>query len=546
MRPPQSELDFILQKDKLEWLGSEIGRTQWQILHQYDHQDREELDIWSALLTEEAREEALGSENWDLSVGEGRPGFTRQYADVKTETVYSPFGNISRFRPIIHWRQFGGAASEYAEIEQEFRLYHNLTYSAGLSALVGFDSSGRPLEAVKISENLIQAHLRYLRSFQASTRLSLVIFIDCRRYSHMLLEQIPSDKRDLLQKGCDSRWSCSVGMCDFWKDYTVFSRLLGKRILTPPPVEKSEIWPFSKLKSEEGEEVQFVVGLDSDGGEILHSSNHHRLAPPFLATPDVPQYLTPVFFRREVLDKYYAEPSRYEVRDGYLKCLDLWGCAIDNDSKNWVSVFLGDLGRDMPYKERLHWKQFNIYPEKQSYTSFNRNFGAGFAEAQSIDLRFRREYERFAEDWEKEIGWPMFRAPTSEDRHLIRTVKVPAGENQSDFDQQVLVLTKLLVDSLNESELQARAGHLPDGAKGIKKLEGFFKETGFLEGPSVVGFLKHLQNLRSTGAAHRKGSGYQRAQRALGIESMSIPDRVRCLLVGATEYIRRIDGHYLS
>jgi hypothetical protein len=41
--------------------------------------------------------------------------------------------------------------------------------------------------------------------------------------------------------------------------------------------------------------------------------------------------LTPVFFRRAVLAKYLAEPERYEVGDGGLRCSGFWSLRMDND-----------------------------------------------------------------------------------------------------------------------------------------------------------------------------------------------------------------------
>ena len=80
-------------------------------------------------------------------------------------------------------------------------------------------------------------------------------------------------------------------------------------------------------------------------------------------------------FRREVLAKYFAEPERYSVSDGQLTCLSLWSCQIDNDLPSHVVVFLGDLGRDLPYEERLHWRQFNVSPEGGvRETNFRRSF----------------------------------------------------------------------------------------------------------------------------------------------------------------------------
>ena len=71
---------------------------------------------------------------------------------------------------------------------------------------------------------------------------------------------------------------------------------------------------------------------------------------------------TPVHFRRQVLDKYYQQPGKYAVDDSLLRCGRLWVMAIDNQHDDKVCAWLGDLGRDLPYQERLHWRAHNIPP----------------------------------------------------------------------------------------------------------------------------------------------------------------------------------------
>ena len=105
-------------------------------------------------------------------------------------------------------------------------------------------------------------------------------------------------------------------------------------------------------------------------------------------------------------------------------------------------------------------------------------------------------------------------------------------------------MTKLLVDSLNEKELEARVNDLQKGTKGIGKLAGFLKATQFPQGQSVVQFLRDLQTLRSTGSAHRKGSGYDKIAERLGIQAPRKPDAVRRLLEEATAALQSLRLHY--
>jgi hypothetical protein len=102
--------------------------------------------------------------------------------------------------------------------------------------------------------------------------------------------------------------------------------------------------------------------------------------------------------------------------------------------------------------------------------------------------------------------------------------------SQLELDEQIGHLAKLLVDSLNENELEAHASSVPEGAKGIAKLDAFLLTIRYGERESLVQFLRDLQTLRSKGSAHRKGSGYDKILAKLGVDPARKPDAVRRLL----------------
>lgn len=353
---------------------------------------------------------------------------------------------------------------------------------------------------------------------------------------------MPIDERERVVTGQGIRWRRNVGSCDFKDHYVTFSRLLCKVILSPPAREKAGIWPFEGDETHEA--VKFIIGVDADGNEIENTSDPDALANYFGANPSAPHYLTPVHFRREVLAKYFAEPERYRVSDGRLTCFSLWSCQIDNDLDTRVVVFLGDLGRDLPYEERLHWRQFNVAPEGGiSETSFRRSFLAQFADSQSPDLTFRQEYADASRCWQEIHGWALFLAPSPGDCHLLNTIRVPVTNSQAELDEQVGYLTKLLVDFLNEKELAARCGSHDEGAKGITKLELYLEKISFPERQTLIQLLRNLQALRSAGSAHRKGSTYDKMIAKLGLDRTRKAEIMRRFLKEAAEALRALRQH---
>jgi hypothetical protein len=537
--------EFLLQLDVTTELLPKIGKEPWQILYSSADVAPHRFGMWCALLDDDAATRAIGHDNWDLMMGDGGPGFSQSWSQGTEVTTYHRFGSRDGVRPLVLYRSFHGAFPDYLEIDEEFRLYHDLAEDRRRGLLLSFDASGREIEVVRIQPTEVQARLRHLRQFQAGTGLHLAIFIDSVRYSRIPLAEIPVHERERVETAGMVRWRRNVLDCDFKGEYETFSRVLCKVILAPPPRAKAGIWPFKD--ADDPRTVAFVIGVDEEGNEVEHSSDPATLNNYFGANPGEPNYLTPVYFRREVLAKYFAEPERYRVADGHLTCLSLWSCQIDNDLASHVVVFLGDLGRDLPYDEQLHWRQFNVAPEGGvSETNFRRSFLAQFTDAQSPDLSFRRAYRAITNDWEAAHGWPLFLPPSPGDAHLLDTVRIPVTNSQAELDEQIGHLAKLLVDSLNERELAARAGVLEEGVKGIGKLAGFLEATQFPERQSVIQLLRDLQTLRSTGSAHRKGSGYERIIAKLGFEPMRKPDAVRRLLEEATGALHALRLHYVG
>jgi hypothetical protein len=543
MANAKDALDFLLQLDVTGVLVPAVGRDQWQTLYLSSDNPPHRIGIGCALLDDNAAERAIGRDGWDLLAGDGKPGFVQSWSGGKDVVAYDRFGGFEGIRPLILSRSFNGAFPRYVEVDEEFRLYHDLAEDKSRGLLLDFDASGREIDVVRIKPSEVQARLKYLRQFQAGTGLHLAIYIDSVRFSKITLADVPVDERERIETSGTVRWRRNVAWCDFKKEYDTFSRVLGKVILEPPPRERAGISPFTD--DEPRKEVNFIVRVDQDGNEVEHTSDPDALANNFGANPGAPHYLTPVCFRREVLAKYFAEPERYKVSDGQLSCLGLWGCQIDNDLDAHVVVFLGDLGGDLPYEERLHWRQFNIAPGGGvSGTNFRRSFLCQFVDAQAPDLTFRQEYAAIVRDWENLYGWPLLLRPSTGDAHLLDTVRIPVTNSQTELDEQIGCLAKLLVDSLNEKELAARAGVLDEGAKGIRKLDGFLENTKFPQRQSFIQLLRDLQTLRSTGSAHRKGSAYEKISAKLGIDPTKKADVVRRLLEEATKGLYSMRQHY--
>jgi hypothetical protein len=178
--------------------------------------------------------------------------------------------------------------------------------------------------------------------------------------------------------------------------------------------------------------------------------------------------LTPVYFRREVLQRYYERPEKYSVEDGYLRCGSLWGLRLDDDHPHHVMVFLGDLGRDLPESERPYWQSFNVVPTGgMSATVWQRSFQGKPTDPEAPDLRFKSLYVRFNTKWPEQTGWALFKDLEPDDQHVLQRLRIPLNDSQPEFEDQVIGLAKLLIDALDEKSIRNHLTEKVADEKGI-------------------------------------------------------------------------------
>ncbi len=227
-----------------------------------------------------------------------------------------------------------------------------------------------------------------------------------------------------------------------------------------------------------------------------------------------------------------VEYSRFgSVEDSYLRCGVSWGIRIDNNHENVVIVYLGDLGRDLPVKERIYWKVFNIPPKGSlSTTKYMRDFLGIPFDPQGRDLNFKQRYQQLNQKWKAKYGWSLFRELSSGDFHFFQNLRVPLNNGQSEFDLQILTLAKVLIDALNENEIEKNISSIPDPPRGIAKFSVFLEEKNFVDCQEGLALLRDIQSIRSTGVAHLKGSNYSKLVKKLQLSEKEL-QRVFCDLL---------------
>lgn len=363
------------------------GDGPWTTVHDSTYSGGFNIGMYCALASPNRRTEALERLGWLLRKTDGAPGFSQSREDDAWVATYLPNGSHhSDVEPLVLVREYYGAAETEYEIDQQFRLFHNLRYDPEARTFVKMNEDGTQTLAVRFDGEKIEIRTALLKRYIAARGMDLLLFIDSKVYSDTPPVSDETQKFTTGNVGGDlvffeNRWGSSGAYG---------SRYCATKVVEHGPITSCGIWPYEE---EDDHFPEFIIGEDEHGKEVRFSCNPDLLANYFGKNPDAPHYLTPVHFRREVLQKYYDNPEIYSVEDGYLRCASLWGVQIDNDHDDRVLMFLGDIGRDLPAAERDHWRAYMTGPDAaMSETNIRRSFLAQATNPEIVDLTFRRAY----------------------------------------------------------------------------------------------------------------------------------------------------------
>lgn len=468
------------------------------------------------------------------------PGITIYGSWENDEKIYHRWGNDNGFEPIVIKRCYHGMAEDAVEIVEEFRLLFNLYYNAQKNEYVDI-SDGDPVVVVKVDDNgYVSIHKRYLKTFLAVKEKALLVHIDSRCVA---LDNSIKIQQDGLSYRNDTNtvlYTLNIGNASTGIKRENYSIIYAKKVISGCNLCDSNIWPYNEEKSY----LDFIIGIDENGKEIKYTCDPSKLSNYFGANPTAPHYLTPVYFDSAVLNKYYSKPEIYKVEDGIIRCGVLWSLYIDNSNAEYVSAYLGDLGRDLPSEAEQHyWRGFNkSIGGRLSTTKVKRDFMCIAADSESPDFVFKRTYLHVNSVFEKKMGWPLFLALTEQDVYNFETLRVPVNNSISEMDMLVLSLVKILIDSLNEKKIYSNLdGSYEKLVGSISKIEMWLAEKKIEQYEEHIKFLRNLQELRSSGTGHRKGKGYQKITKVLDVKNENYAESFSNLLNEATTFLLFIE-----
>jgi hypothetical protein len=526
----RNEKAYVEQNDILN-LVRNLGNEEFLIASESrtDLESGTGFEYWTALIPGDLVPQALKTDSFDLQMDEGRPGFNG--SDPGT-TVYERFNQFDGVEPLVFRRRFANIKPGYVEVSEEFRHFHNLYEDKLTGSFIKIMGDGSEHEIVTIRDKVVRIRVKELRQFLAAKQMYLALYVYSLRCSPAELAELglapvhETVQEDLLTF---YRQRQSYGADGFRSS----SLIRAKKLIPPFDRSKCGIWPFPE--QEQKESVKFIVA--SQQGQDIEAPCDSFVEIPGECLPGRTQYLTPVFFRKEVLNKYRERPDKYKIRDGYFCCGSQWGMSIDNNRDDgYIAAYLGDLGRDLPTSEQIHWRQYNVPPKGGiSMTAFARDFNCQFAPPAALDHLFLWRLDELRKRWHKATGWHLFKPLSDEDEHHLESLHIPSN-SKPEFEQQVLSLSMALTESINEKSLSQFIDLGPED-RSITKLGKFLAALRLNAFECHISFLRNLRDLRAGCGAHRKGDAYQKAAKAFGLDSKPLDLVFKEILTASVELL---------
>ncbi|MDF0515564.1 hypothetical protein PX701_18205 [Agromyces sp. H3Y2-19a] len=512
--------------------------TDWLIIEQYVRRDHDSDGVSTATISSGARDEAFSDHSWSTS-SLGNFGIVDD-TEVElglSESVGEGFAEFFCQVQLNH-----GLRPPTVEMSQPFLWFWDAIRDGNDWFYV--DSAGveYPLVRSTIEGDNYTVEVRALEFRRYLAQRGMLGLI---QHDHVLWAAAP--KFELRQHDYESDW------CTFtWHaahgqpipQHPALSRLLGKNIITGIPGRPVPAW----LDYGDHDYEDFIIGVNDETGALISfTCDPDKVSNYFGKNPDAPNYLTPVHFDPKVLDRYLDDPDRYSVSSTRLSALDMWSISIGRTSTGDVDVYLGDLGRDMPWQEQAHWRAHNIPPRgRMNDDRFRRDFLGQFAGEQDPLDALREAYRAVNEAAKSRFGWPIFRPLGSNDAVAFAKLHPPVLTTERALVQPVLVLAKALVDAIDSKTIKSLLESSEQ--QSLRLLELLLIDVG--GDASAVQPIRHLYRLRSSGGvAHLAGESRAKIHAAVGIAGLSPADALNKLandlagsLTQIAEQLRKSDS----
>ena len=220
-----------------------------------------------------------------------------------------------------------------------------------------------------------------------------------------------------------------------------------------------------------------------------------------------PFQTSPVYFKPDVLLKYKMEPERYELRERSIYCRGAWSLqTYDINDEGQVHTYICYLAY-LPYREQLHWKQFNEKPKGTiSERAFKTDFEAEWTSEYNPLQLIKQHLKSFPPVRTKD-GEVIIWKPKEDFESLAGKVHYVTAGKPNEYKEFLMALTILVIDGFQSAVLSSLVKANPkynEDMKSLGCLKIVLEGLGLTEeaSTSIVRPLRVLQDRRSKYGGH--------------------------------------------
>lgn len=541
-----ADQERLLQKHNLEWVRRVLKATDMVTVSRWNWENvRNDYFILGGLIPANLVEEILSGDHISRVIENVWPEPAAYAPPGESQIKYFRWDvdeNMYGTEPLVIGRRFSKMKENYFEISEEFRLFHNLYHDKETNTYIKIDDAGNEETIAIVKPNEVRIRLKEIQQFLAVKEMFLSMLFEFNEYSKYSLQELSlSDvEREFKREGLMFwRHDYSDETSTYRKEFKSDSRLRGRRLIKPLPKSKSGLGDFAEKRKY----AEFMVDVDANGDEVYYTCDPYKLSDGFGENSGATSKYTIVHFRKQVLDKYYNEPSKYKVEDSMVDC-GKWSMQIDNHASDKVCVYLDELGISLPYTEQLHWRAYNIPPEGgMSKPFYERMVEGKWASSDQPDLLFKQSYEQLQKVCDEYLGWQLLKPLDPGDEYRLRRLRIPTVNEESHFKDLVSDLTSVLIEAFNEKRLKDLIPNdqQKDIKRGIGRLEYVLDTQAITGSKKHIAFLRSLWDLRTTrSSSHLEildDKRYERAAAHFDLENLDRQEAFVKILEEAVEFL---------
>lgn len=423
------------------------------------------------------------------------------------------WGNYEDFKiseiPLFFCRLYYGnpkGKENYYEFNQLITHPLDLHWSSLKNSYCSIDGQGEEIEKIKIINhekvNLILIRRKTLDKLLHLGEWVLVRYFNFTRFKTDSPSLNSWTSEQFEPREYEAKFE--IRKCD--DDYIEFR---GAQIERPKtPKERLLSWRINDEEEEEEKKYADFIVQDWKNKKLLKNySLDPRNFANYFTKSDLPFETSPIFFKAEVLDKYKNNPDKYELTERTITCRGGWHLeTYDINKYNQVHTYAVYLAR-LPFKEQLHWLQYNEEPKGGiSDRAFQSDFEGKFGDEKSKLKQLRESLETLRNLKVGEEGYTIWSPKGGSWDSASKGLHYVNSENPNQWHDFIIALANATNEGFQGKILRKIASSLGNDDEGLGTLgliKFILKSSNNEEQiPTIHGVLNELQTRRGKGKAH--------------------------------------------